>query len=129
MAQFVYNKIESSKNRSYLAMNNWEHLELDEERVRNKNEAVKKAMELSNDEEFLDMSATHMTELLTDSNWTTWNMFQDLASDYLLGTDEIKRGIDIACSALTGWYFCTIAEQLVEKYEELQKEKEDTLEN
>lgn len=109
--------------------NNWEHLELDEEYVKNKNEAVKKAMELSNWEEFLDMSATHMTELLTDSNWTTWNMFQDLASDYLFGTEEIKRGIDIACSALTGWYFCTIAEQLVEKYEELQKEKEDNLED
>ncbi len=89
-----------------------------------KAEPVQKALDLSNNADFLDISAEHMTELLTDPHWSTWKMFQDLASDYLNGSEEVKKGIDTACAALTGWNFSTIAQQVIDIYEETQKEED-----
>lgn len=60
-----------------------------------------------------EISAEVMSELLLDDHWSTWKMFEDLASDYLNGSDDVRKGIDLACSALTGWDLSSIAEQIL----------------
>lgn len=62
-----------------------------------------------------DISAEVMSELLMDDNWSTWKMFEGLASDYLNGSPDVQKGIDLACSALTGWYLSSIAKQILER--------------
>lgn len=62
-----------------------------------------------------DITADIMTELLMDPNWTTWKMFEGLASDYLNANEEVRKGIDLACSALTGWNLSSIAEKILDR--------------
>ena len=62
-----------------------------------------------------EITAEVMGELLTDGNWSTWKMFEGLASDYLDGSPDVRKGIDLACSALTGWNLSSIAEQILER--------------
>jgi hypothetical protein len=84
----------------------------------NKFEFVTKALELADRhyDEFHDLSAEYMTELLTDYDYSTYKMFESLASSYVEGSAEVRNGIDTACSVLTGWNFTTIAERLVNKF-------------
>lgn len=62
-----------------------------------------------------EITAEVMSELLMDDTWTTWKMFEGLASDYLNGSTDVQKGIDLACSALTGWNLSSIAEQILER--------------
>ena len=62
-----------------------------------------------------ESSAEVMCELLMDDHWSTWKMFEDLASDYLNGSADVRKGIDLACSALTGWDLSSIADQILER--------------
>ena len=64
-----------------------------------------------------DISADIMGDLLNDPGWTTWKMFESLASDYLQGNADVQKGIDYACSAITGWEFSTIANMVIERCE------------
>ena len=64
-----------------------------------------------------DDTAEYMAELLMDTDVSTWKMFEELAIDYLNGTEEFRKGMDAATATLTGWYIPTIAEQLIDKYE------------
>lgn len=62
-----------------------------------------------------EITAEVMSELLMDDTWSTWKMFEGLASDYLSGSVDVRKGIDLACSALTGWNLPSIAEQILER--------------
>ena len=62
-----------------------------------------------------EITAEVMSVLLMDENWSTWKMFESLASDYLMGSADVRRGIDLACSALTGWNLTSIADQILER--------------
>ena len=77
-------------------------------------EVVKKAL----DELDTEFTSDQMAEYLMDTNWTTYKMFEDLASDYLSGSEEYRKGIDCACAALTGWNFYSIAAQMLSKAKE-----------
>jgi hypothetical protein len=72
-----------------------------------------------------EITAEVMSELLMDDQWSTWKMFEGLASDYLSGSADVRKGIDLACSALTGWYLSSIAEQILERAAELESEDEE----
>jgi hypothetical protein len=69
-----------------------------------------------------EITAEVMSELLMDDNWSTWKMFEGLASDYLNGSADVRKGIDLACSALTGWYLSSIADQILERAAEYSEE-------
>lgn len=62
-------------------------------------------------------TADYMADLLMDSNNSTYKMYEELASDYLKGNDDYRRGMNNACATLTGWYLETIAEQIIDSYE------------
>lgn len=81
-------------------------------------EFVEKALELADRhyDEFHVLSTEYMTDLLTDYNYSTYKMFESLASDYKDASSEVRKGIDLACSALTGWTLLAIAETLVNKF-------------
>ena len=49
-------------------------------------------------------------------------MFEGLASDYLNGSADVRKGIDLACSALTGWNLSSIADQILERAAEYSDE-------
>ena len=66
-------------------------------------------------------TADHMADLLMDSNNPTYKMYEELASDYLKGNDDYRRGMNNACAVLTGWYLETIAEQIIDSYEKEEK--------
>ena len=65
-----------------------------------------------------ETTADVMAELLMDENWTTWKMFEGLAGDYLNGNSDVRKGIDLAVSALTGWNMTSIAKKILEKTDE-----------
>ena len=77
-------------------------------------EIVKKAL----NELDMEFTADQMAEYLMDPEWTTYKMFEDLASDYLHGSEDYRKGIDNACAALTGWSLRSIAEQMLSKAKE-----------
>lgn len=72
-----------------------------------------------------EITAEVMSELLMDDHWSTWKMFEGLASDYLSGSADVQKGINLACSALTGWDLSSIAEQMLERAAELEDEDEE----
>jgi len=81
-------------------------------------ENVKEIKDLLESDYNMDVSSETMSELLMDENWSTYKMFEDLASIYLEGNDDVKKGIDLACSALTGWNLGSIAKKVKEKFKE-----------
>lgn len=66
-----------------------------------------------------EITAEVMSELLMDDSWSTWKMFEGLASDYLNGSTDVQKGINLACSALTGWDLSSIADQILERASEM----------
>ena len=72
-----------------------------------------------------ETSAEVMGELLMDENWSTWKMFEGLASDWLNGNADVRRGIDLACSALTGWNVDTIAQMILDRCAEYSDDEDD----
>lgn len=72
-----------------------------------------------------EITAEVMSELLMDDGWTTWKMFEGLASDYLNGSADVRKGIDLACSALTGWNLSSIADQILERAAEYSSEDDN----
>lgn len=62
-----------------------------------------------------DDSAAYMVELLTDENWSTYKMFEDICSHYLDGNEDVRKGIDLAFSSLTGYGLTTAAKILIMK--------------
>lgn len=65
-----------------------------------------------------EISADVMADLLMDDNWSTWKMFEGIASDYLGGSEDVRKGIDLACSAITGWDLPSIAALILQRCEE-----------
>ena len=59
-----------------------------------------------------------IAELLTDVNWETTDMFYYLADNYLAGSPDVKKGIDVACSILTGYHLDTIAQKVLDRADE-----------
>ena len=79
----------------------------------NEEDTIKKALNISREN-----TSEYMSGLLMDPEWSTYKMFENLASDYLNGNKDVRFGIDAACSALTGWKFISIAERMIKKYGE-----------
>lgn len=65
----------------------------------------------------MDTSADVLAELLMDPECSSWKMFEELAAAYVNGSDEVREGIDTACSILTGWKLASIARQISERLE------------
>ena len=65
-----------------------------------------------------EVSADVMAELLMDDEWSTYKMFEGLCSDYLGGSPDVQKGIDLACSAITGWDLGSIAALVIQRMEE-----------
>ncbi len=84
-------------------------------------DVINKAIE----SESVDASAEVMSELLMDLNWSTYKMFEGLAADYIYGNDDVRKGIDLACSALTGWNLGTVAKKVLGKSAESKEDEED----
>ena len=84
-------------------------------------DVINKAIE----SESVDASAEVMSELLMDSDWSTYKMFEGLAADYIYGNDDVRKGIDLACSALTGWNLDTIAKKVLGKSAESKEDEAD----
>lgn len=67
-----------------------------------------------------DDAAALMSSLLMDDEWSTYTMFESLAADYVGGNVDVREGINLAVSALTGWKFDSIAKRLlIENQEEV----------
>ena len=66
-----------------------------------------------------DISSEIMGELLTDPNWSTWKMFESLALDYRFGNADVRKGINLALSALTGFNMNSVAEKILSKSENI----------
>ena len=69
-------------------------------------------------EQDCEVTADVMAELLMDTDWSTWKMFEGIASDYLNGNKDVRKGIDLAISALTGWNMSSIATKILERVDE-----------
>lgn len=80
---------------------------------------IKKAHDLDC-EVLREVSADYMAEKLMDPQYSSHKMFEDLVSDYLNGSDELRKGIDRACTILTGYSLDTIAMDILQRYEEAQ---------
>ncbi len=65
-----------------------------------------------------EIIAQQMSELLMDDSWTTYKMYEGLASEYLAGNADIRRGIDKAVSALTGWNMASLAKKIIQAAKE-----------
>ena len=59
-------------------------------------------------------TSEYMSDLLMDDTNSTWKMFEEMAYCYINGSEEYRKGIDDACSVLTGYYFTTIAKRIRE---------------
>jgi hypothetical protein len=80
---------------------------------------IKKAHDLDCDA-LREVSSDYMAEKLMDPQYSSHKMFEDLVSDYLNGSEELRKGIDRACTILTGWSLDTIAMDILQRYEEAQ---------
>ena len=63
-----------------------------------------------------------MGELLMDADWSTDDMFYYLAEHYIAGSFDIRKGIDVACSILTGYHMDTIAQKILDREAEYDPE-------
>lgn len=79
----------------------------------NEEDTIKKALNISREN-----TAEYMSGLLMDTEWSTYKMFENLASDYLNGNKDVRFGIDAACSSLTGWSLTSIAKKMIKEYGE-----------
>ena len=61
-------------------------------------------------------AAKYFCSLLTDEDVPTYEMFDDLASCYLKENEDVRKGIDLACSILTQWNLSSISRNMLTKY-------------
>jgi hypothetical protein len=61
-----------------------------------------------------DTSAEVMAGLLMDDNWSSYKMFEGMCSDYINGNADVRKGIDLSTSAMTGYNLLSIAEKVEE---------------
>ncbi len=59
-------------------------------------------------------SAEYMAELLMDDENSTYKMYEELASAYLDGNDEYRKGLNDAVIMITGWSLDTISKRLLD---------------
>ena len=59
-------------------------------------------------------NAETLAGLLISDNWNVYGVFEDLAEAYLKGSEDVKKGIDIAVSSLTGSNMKELAEEMIE---------------
>ena len=60
-------------------------------------------------------NAETLAGLLIDDDWKTYGVFEDLAEAYLKGSEDVKKGIDMAVSSLIGSNMKELAEEMIEK--------------
>ena len=65
-------------------------------------------------------NAETLADLLTGDDWNVplqyhvYGIFEDLAEAYLKGSEDVKKGIDMAVSSLTGSNMKELAEEMIE---------------
>ncbi len=82
-------------------------------------EKIKQALEISDRE----LSAEIMSELLMDDNFSTWKMFEELASIYI-DSPKLREGIDLTLSTLTGYNMEEISEKVISRTKEYESDYE-----
>ena len=76
---------------------------------------VKEAYELCSSEE----TSEYLANLLIDDENTSFQMFEELASEYLEATPEYQEGINTACRILTGHELPDIADNLLKNHKQI----------
>ena len=72
-----------------------------------------------------EVSADVMADLLMDDSNSTYEMFEELAAAYVNNTDEsYRKGLNDACSVLTGCYLERIADDILERIQEKKAEED-----
>lgn len=72
-----------------------------------------------------EVSADVMADLLMDDSNSSYEMFEELATAYVNHTDEAyRKGLNDACSVLTGYYLERIADDILELTQEKKAEKD-----
>lgn len=85
-----------------------------------KTDIFQKISELEENEDFdlfHDSCANVMSDLLMDPSWTTYKMFEALLQDYQNGNEDVKKGIDLALTSVTGFSLESIAGKIIEQVE------------
>ena len=59
-------------------------------------------------------NAETLAGLLINDDWNVYGIFEDLAEAYLKGSEDVKKGIDMAVSSLTGSNMKELAEEMIE---------------
>lgn len=74
---------------------------------------VEKAFEVGD----IERNSEYMAEVLMDDTVSSYKMFEELASDYLNGSEDFRRGMDAALIIVTGRSIKTISQTVIEKAE------------
>ncbi len=82
---------------------------------------IKQALLEDNEEN----SAEYMAEVLMDDSVSTWMTFEHLASDYIYGSEDFRKGLDDCCMLLTGNSLRTIAEEIMQRAKEMEADKDE----
>lgn len=59
-------------------------------------------------------NAETLAGLLIGDDWNAYGIFEDLAEAYLKGSEDVKKGIDMTVSSLTGSNMKDLAEEMIE---------------
>lgn len=66
-----------------------------------------------------EISAELMLELLHHQSYETWQIFDNLAYNYLnAGSKDVRKGIDIACEVITGYPLVAIAQEVLDRFDD-----------
>ncbi len=60
-----------------------------------------------------ERTAEELARLLMDDSWSTYGVFEEMASDYENGSPDFRRGMDNVLTALTGWTLASIARSML----------------
>ena len=80
---------------------------------------VKEAYEHSD----LDKAAEYMAQTLMGDENGSYKMFEELASDYINGNEDYRKGLDDACTILTGLSMRTLSQNVIENCREEELER------
>lgn len=73
---------------------------------------------IQRDNDYMQMTADYMAELLMDDSNSTYKMYEQLVSEYLHNDEGYRNGLDAACMILTGYSLRSISEEILSKIEE-----------
>ena len=84
------------------------------EKNRSDLDVIREAYAASDKEE----SASYLAEVLMDNQISTYGIFEDLASAYINGSEEFRKGMETAVSYITGRHLRELSETVIEMAKE-----------